>query len=80
MVDGRRGDGPPDGRPAIELSGLTKRYRRGKGWLTAVNGDRNTIRLVFTPTGVEHVDPNGAVVAMPTRGYLTRFRPLRAPR
>ncbi|MGH3293711.1 MAG: ATP-binding cassette domain-containing protein [Trebonia sp.] len=26
-----------DGGPAIELSGLTKRYRRGKGWFTAVN-------------------------------------------
>ncbi len=38
MVDGRRGDGAPDGRPAIELSGLTKRYRRGKDWLIAVNG------------------------------------------
>jgi hypothetical protein len=37
MVDGRRGDGPPDGRTAIELSGLTERYRRGKDWLTAVN-------------------------------------------
>jgi ABC-2 type transport system ATP-binding protein len=37
MMDGRRDDGPPDGQPAIELSGLTKRYRRGKGWLTAVN-------------------------------------------
>jgi ABC-2 type transport system ATP-binding protein len=37
MADGRRGDGAPDGRPAIELSGLTKRYRRGKDWLTAVN-------------------------------------------
>jgi ABC-2 type transport system ATP-binding protein len=37
VVDGRRGDGPPDGRPAIELSGLIKRYRRGQGWFTAVD-------------------------------------------
>ena len=37
MADGRRGAGAPDGQPAIELSGLSKRYRRGKDWLTAVN-------------------------------------------
>ena len=37
MADDRRGAGVPDRQPAIELSGLTKRYRRGKGWFTAVN-------------------------------------------
>jgi ABC-2 type transport system ATP-binding protein len=57
MVDGRRGDAPPDGRPAIELSGLTKRYRRGKGWLTAVNDV--TLRV---PHGqvIGLLGPNGA--------------------
>jgi Alkylmercury lyase/ABC transporter len=56
-VDGGRGDAPPDGRPAIELSGLTKRYRRGKGWLTAVNDV--TLRV---PHGqvIGLLGPNGA--------------------
>ena len=57
MVDGRRGDGPPDGRPAIGLSGLTKRYRRGKGWLTAVND----VTLSVPPGQVIGLlGPNGA--------------------
>ena len=57
MVDGRRGDGPPDGRPAIGLSGLTKRYRRGKDWLTAVNG----VTLSVPPGQVIGLlGPNGA--------------------
>jgi ABC-2 type transport system ATP-binding protein len=34
--DDRQGDAAT-GRPAIELSGLTMRYRRGRDWLTAVN-------------------------------------------
>ncbi|HLI36378.1 MAG TPA: ABC transporter ATP-binding protein [Streptosporangiaceae bacterium] len=37
MVGIPRGGNPANDRPAIELSGLTKRYRRGKGWFTAVN-------------------------------------------
>ena len=57
MVDDRHGDGPPDGRPAIELSGLTKRYRRGKGWLTAVND----VALSVPPGQVIGLlGPNGA--------------------
>jgi ABC-type multidrug transport system fused ATPase/permease subunit len=37
MADGRPDDGTSAAQPAIELSGLTKRYRRGKGWFTAVD-------------------------------------------
>jgi ABC-2 type transport system ATP-binding protein len=33
----QRGGDLAGGRPAIELSGLTKRYRRGRGWFTAVS-------------------------------------------
>jgi ABC-2 type transport system ATP-binding protein len=57
MVDGRRGDGPPDGRPAIGLSGLTKRYRRGKDWLTAVN---NVTLSVPPGQVIGLLGPNGA--------------------
>ena len=57
MADGRRGAGAPDGQPAIELSGLTKRYRRGQGWLTAVND----ITLSVPPGQVIGLlGPNGA--------------------
>ncbi|MGH3196010.1 MAG: ATP-binding cassette domain-containing protein, partial [Streptosporangiaceae bacterium] len=37
MLDGQRGDGTGGARPAIEAIELTKRYRRGKGWFTAVD-------------------------------------------
>ncbi|MGH3124972.1 MAG: ATP-binding cassette domain-containing protein, partial [Streptosporangiaceae bacterium] len=37
MLDDQRADGTGGARPAIELSGLTKRYRRGKDWFTAVD-------------------------------------------
>ncbi len=37
MLGDQRADGRGGARPAIALSGLTKRYRRGKGWLTAVD-------------------------------------------
>jgi ABC-2 type transport system ATP-binding protein len=55
--DDRRGGGRPDGAPAIELTGLTKRYRRGKGWLTAV--DDVTLSV---PRGqvIGLLGPNGA--------------------
>jgi ABC-2 type transport system ATP-binding protein len=56
MMDGRR-DGPAGGRFAIELSGLTKRYRRGKGWFTAVND----VTLSVPPGQVIGLlGPNGA--------------------
>jgi len=57
MADGRRGDDPAGGRPAIELSGLTKRYRRGKGLLTAVND-----LTLSVPSGqvIGLLGPNGA--------------------
>jgi ABC-2 type transport system ATP-binding protein len=43
--------------PAIELSGLTKRYRRGKGWFTAVDG----VTLSVPPGQVLGLlGPNGA--------------------
>jgi ABC-2 type transport system ATP-binding protein len=53
MADGRLRDGPP----AIEVSGLTKRYRRGKDWLTAV--DDVTLNV---PPGqvIGLLGPNGA--------------------
>jgi ABC-2 type transport system ATP-binding protein len=46
-----------DGQSAIELSGLTKRYRRGKDWFTAVNDV--TLRV---PPGqvIGLLGPNGA--------------------
>ncbi|MGH7734668.1 MAG: ATP-binding cassette domain-containing protein, partial [Gemmatimonadales bacterium] len=46
-----------DDHPAIELSGLTKRYRRGKDWFTAVNDVTLTVPRgqVFGLLG-----PNGA--------------------
>jgi ABC-2 type transport system ATP-binding protein len=57
MADGRRGYDLTNGRPAIELAGLTKRYRRGKGWFTAVND----ITLSVPPGQVIGLlGPNGA--------------------
>ncbi len=57
MLGDQRGDGTGGARPAIELSGLTKRYRRGKGWLTAVNDVTLTV-----PRGqvIGLLGPNGA--------------------
>jgi ABC-2 type transport system ATP-binding protein len=57
MVDGRRDDRITDGQSAIEMSGLTKRYRRGKAWLTAVNDVTLTV-----PAGqvIGLLGPNGA--------------------
>ena len=56
-MDGRRGDDPAGGPPAIELAGLTKRYRRGKGWFTAVND----VTLSVPPGQVIGLlGPNGA--------------------
>jgi ABC-2 type transport system ATP-binding protein len=57
MLDDQRCDGPADGRPAIELTGLTKRYRRGKGWFTAVDDVTLTV-----PPGqvIGLLGPNGA--------------------
>jgi ABC-2 type transport system ATP-binding protein len=46
-----------DGQPAIELSGLTKRYRRGKGWLTAV---RDVTLSVPPGEVIGLLGPNGA--------------------
>jgi ABC-2 type transport system ATP-binding protein len=56
-MDGRRGDVPAGSGPAIELSGLTKRYRRGRGWFTAVNDVTLTV-----PRGqvIGLLGPNGA--------------------
>jgi ABC-2 type transport system ATP-binding protein len=56
-MDSRHGDVPAGSGPAIELSGLTKRYRRGKGWFTAVNEVTLTI-----PRGqvIGLLGPNGA--------------------
>jgi ABC-2 type transport system ATP-binding protein len=57
VADGRRGDRTTDGQPAIELSGLTKRYRRGKDWFTAVND----VTLSVPPGQVIGLlGPNGA--------------------
>ena len=57
MADSRRDDRITDGQPAIELSGLTKRYRRSKGWLTAVND----VTLSVPPGQVIGLlGPNGA--------------------
>jgi ABC-2 type transport system ATP-binding protein len=57
MVGVLRGDDPANDRPAIELSGLTKRYRRGKGWFTAVND----VTLSVPPGQVIGLlGPNGA--------------------
>ena len=57
MLDDQRADGRGGARPAIALSGLTKRYRRGKGWLTAVNDVTLTV-----PAGqvIGLLGPNGA--------------------
>ncbi len=56
-MDGRRGDVPAGGPPAIELAGLTKRYRRGRGWFTAVND----VTLSVPPGQVIGLlGPNGA--------------------
>src|SRR5579875_1202209 len=62
MADSQQGNDvnggrAPGGRPAIELSGLTKRYRRGNGWLTAVDGVTLTV-----PHGqvIGLLGPNGA--------------------
>ena len=57
MAAGTRDDRMTDGQPAIELSGLTKWYRRGKGWLTAV--DDVTLAV---PAGqvIGLLGPNGA--------------------
>src|SRR5215472_5813562 len=57
MLDDRQGDGLADGRPAIELTGLTKRYRRGKDWFAAVNDVPLSV-----PTGqvIGLLGPNGA--------------------
>jgi ABC-type uncharacterized transport system ATPase subunit len=57
MLDDQRADGTGGARPAIELSGLTKRYRRGKGWFTAVNDVTLTV-----PAGqvIGLLGPNGA--------------------
>ncbi len=57
MPEDQRYDGAAGGRPAIELSGLTKRYRRGKDWLTAV--DDVTLSV---PAGqvIGLLGPNGA--------------------
>jgi ABC-2 type transport system ATP-binding protein len=53
----QRGGDPAGGRPAIELSGLTKRYRRGRGWFTAVND----VTLSVPPGQVIGLlGPNGA--------------------
>jgi len=57
MADRRRDDRITDGQPAIELAGLTKRYRRGKGWLTAVDD----VTLSVPPGQVIGLlGPNGA--------------------
>jgi ABC-2 type transport system ATP-binding protein len=57
MADDRPCGRTPAGRPAIELSGLTKRYRRGKDWLTAVNDV-----TLAVPAGqvIGLLGPNGA--------------------
>src|SRR5712691_9686294 len=57
MLDGQRADGRGSARPAIELSGLTKRYRRGKDWFTAVDDVTLTV-----PPGqmIGLLGPNGA--------------------
>src|SRR5260370_711102 len=56
-MDDRRGDVPAGGPPAIELAGLTKRYRRGRGWFTAVND----VTLSVPPGQVIGLlGPNGA--------------------
>jgi ABC-2 type transport system ATP-binding protein len=57
-VDGdRRGDDAAAGRPAIELTGLTKRYRHGRDWLTAVSD-----LTLSVPPGqvIGLLGPNGA--------------------
>jgi ABC-2 type transport system ATP-binding protein len=53
----QRGGDLAGGRPAIELTGLTKRYRRGRGWFTAVSG----VTLSVPPGQVIGLlGPNGA--------------------
>src|SRR5487761_283438 len=75
MADGRRGAGAPDGPPAIALSGLTKRYRRGKDWLTAVN---DVTLNVLPGQVIGLLGPNGAGKTTTIRmiGYdVARQRP-----
>jgi ABC-2 type transport system ATP-binding protein len=57
MPDDQRGHRTGDARPVIELSGLTKRYRRDRGWFTAVDDVTLTVPAgqVFGLLG-----PNGA--------------------
>ncbi len=57
MLDDQRADGRGGALPSIALSGLTKRYRRGKGWLTAVDDVTLTV-----PAGqvIGLLGPNGA--------------------
>ena len=57
MLGDQRGDSMGGARSAIEFSGLTKRYRRGKGWFTAVNDVTLTV-----PAGqvIGLLGPNGA--------------------
>mgnify|MGYP001354396741 CR=1 FL=1 len=57
MADGRRDDRSAGCQPAIGLSGLTKRYRRGNGWFTAVDDVTLTV-----PAGevIGLLGPNGA--------------------
>jgi ABC-2 type transport system ATP-binding protein len=57
MLGDQRADGRGGARPAIELSGLTKRYRRGKGWFAAVNDVTLTVPAGQV-TGL--LGPNGA--------------------
>src|SRR6266568_625354 len=57
MLGDQRADGRGGARPAIELSGLTKQYRRGKDWHTAVDDVTLTV-----PAGqvIGLLGPNGA--------------------
>ena len=53
----QRGDDLAGGRPAIELSGLTKRYRRGRDWFTAVDDVTLSVPLGQV---IGLLGPNGA--------------------